>query len=65
MIYGGRVASRSKLKPYDYQKEYFRQCRLGDKNAFALAINFLEAGFIPIIVGLNKRSQNDRRKDFR
>ena len=53
MIYGGRVASWSKLKPYDYQEEYFRQCRLGDKNAFALARNFLEAGFIPIIVGLN------------
>ncbi len=53
MIYGGRVASWSKLKPYDYQKEYFRQCRLGDKNAFALARNFLEAGFIPIIDGLN------------
>ncbi|KKM62233.1 hypothetical protein LCGC14_1523730 [marine sediment metagenome] len=53
MIYGGRVASWSKLKPYDYQKEYFRQCRLGDKNAFALARNFLEAGFIPIIAGLN------------
>ncbi len=53
MILGGRVASWSKLKPYDYQEEYFRQCRLGDKNAFALARNFLEAGFIPIIVGLN------------
>jgi len=53
MICGGRVASRSKLKPYDYQKEYFRQCRLGDKNAFSLARNFLEAGFIPIIAGLN------------
>jgi len=53
MICGGRVASWSKLKPYDYQEEYFRQCRLGDKNAFALARNFLEAGFIPIIVGLN------------
>ena len=53
MIYGGRVASWSKLKPYDYQEEYFRQCRLGDKNAFALARNFLEAGFIPIIAGLN------------
>ena len=53
MIYGGRVASWSKLKPFDYQKEYFRQCRLGDKNAFALARNFLEAGFIPIIAGLN------------
>jgi len=53
MIYGGRVASWSKLKPYDYQGEYFRQCRLGDKNAFALARNFLEAGFIPIIAGLN------------
>ena len=26
---------------------------LGDKNAFALARNFLEAGFIPIIAGLN------------
>ena len=53
MICGGRVASWSKLKPYDYQEEYFRQCRLGDKNAFALARNFLEAGFIPIIAGLN------------
>ncbi len=53
MIYGGRVASWSELKPFDYQEEYFRQCRLGDKNAFALARNFLEAGFIPIIVGLN------------
>ncbi len=53
MIYGGRVASWSKLKPYDYQEEYFRQCRLGDKNAFALARNFLKAGFIPIIAGLN------------
>ncbi len=53
MIYGGRVASWSKLKPYDYQVEYFRQCRLGDKNAFALARNFLKAGFIPIIAGLN------------
>ena len=53
MIYGGRVASWSKLKPYDYQEEYFRQCRLGDKNAFALARNFLKAGFIPIIDGLN------------
>ncbi len=53
MISGGRVASWSKLKPYDYQEEYFRQCRLGDKNAFALARNFLEAGFIPIIAGLN------------
>jgi hypothetical protein len=53
MIQGGRVASWSKLKPYDYQEEYFRQCRLGDKNAFALARNFLEAGFIPIIAGLN------------
>lgn len=53
MIYGGRVASWSKLKPFDYQKEYFRQCRLGDKNAFALARNFLEAGFIPVIAGLN------------
>ena len=53
LIHGGRVASWSKLKPYDYQEEYFRQCRLGDKNAFALARNFLEAGFIPIIAGLN------------
>ena len=53
MIQGGRVASWSKLKPYDYQKEYFRQCRLADKNAFALARNFLGAGFIPIIAGLN------------
>ena len=53
MICGGRVASWSKLKPYDYQQEYFRQCRLGDKNAFALARNFLEGGFIPIITGLN------------
>ncbi len=53
MIYGGRIASWSKLKPFDYQEEYFRQCRLGDKNAFALARNFLEAGFIPIIAGLN------------
>ena len=53
MIKGGRVASWSKLKPYNYQEEYFRQCRLGDKNAFALARNFLEAGFIPIIAGLN------------
>ncbi len=53
MIEGGRVASWSKLKPYNYQEEYFRQCRLGDKNAFALARNFLDAGFIPIIAGLN------------
>ena len=53
MICGGRVASWSKLKPYDYQEEYFRQCRLGDINAFALARNFMEAGFIPIIAGLN------------
>ena len=53
MIYGGRVASWSKLKPYDHQEEYFGQCRLGDKNGFALARNFLEAGFIPIIDGLN------------
>jgi len=53
MICGGRVASWSKLKPYDHQEEYFRQCRLGDKNAFALARNFLKAGFIPIIAGLN------------
>ena len=53
MIHGGRVASWSELKPLDYQEEYFRQCRLGDKNAFALARNFLEAGFIPIIAGLN------------
>ncbi|KKN17722.1 hypothetical protein LCGC14_0963010 [marine sediment metagenome] len=53
MIHGGRVASWSELKPYDYQDEYFRQCRLGDKNAFSLARNFLDAGFIPIIAGLN------------
>jgi shikimate kinase len=53
MISGGRVASWSKLHPYDYQEEYLRQCRLGDKNAFALARNFLDAGFIPIIAGLN------------
>ncbi len=53
MIYRGRVASWSNLKPYDFQKEYTRQCRLGDRNAFALARNFLEAGFIPIIAGLN------------
>jgi len=53
MIYSGRVASWSKLKPYNYQDEYFRQCRLGDKNAFTLARNFLKAGFIPIVDGLN------------
>ncbi len=53
MIFGGRVASWSELKPFDYQGEYFRQCRLGDKNSFALARNFLEAGFIPLISGLN------------
>ncbi len=53
MIKGGLVASRSKLRPYAYQKEYSRQCHLGDKNAFALARNFLFAGFIPIIAGLN------------
>jgi hypothetical protein len=53
MIKGGLVASKSDLRPYDYQEEYFHQCRLGDKNAFALAKNFLEAGFIPIIAGLN------------
>jgi len=53
MIKGGLVASRSKLRPYDYQKEYSRQCHLGNKNAFALARNFLLAGFIPIIAGLN------------
>ncbi len=53
MIKGGRVAAWSKLQPIDYQEEHFRQCRLGDKNAFALARNFLEAGFIPIIAGLN------------
>ncbi len=53
MIKGGCVASKSNLKPYDFQQEYFRQCRLGDQNAFALARNFLNAGFIPIIAGLN------------
>ena len=53
MIKGGRVAAWSKLKPIDYQEEHLRQCRLGDKNAFALARNFLEAGFIPIIAGLD------------
>jgi len=53
LIKGGLIASRSKLRPYHYQEEYFRQCRLGDKNAFALARNFLEEGFIPVIAGLN------------
>ena len=53
LIKGGLIASRSKLRPYYYQEEYFRQCRLGDKNAFALARNFLEEGFIPVIAGLN------------
>ena len=33
--------------------EYFYQCRLADKNTFALARNFIEAGFVTIISGLN------------
>ena len=53
MISGGLVGSRSDVKPFDNPKEYLRQCRLADKNTFALANNFLEAGFIPIVDGLN------------
>ena len=52
-VKGGIVGSRSSIKPFDDPQEYFRQCRLADKNAFALARNFLQAGFIPIIDGLN------------
>lgn len=53
MISGGLVGSISNVKPFDDPDEYLRQCRLADKNAFALARNFLDAGFIPIIDGLN------------
>lgn len=53
MISGGLVGSRSEVKPFDNHNEYLRQCRLADKNAFALANNFIEAGFISIIDGLN------------
>jgi len=53
MISGGLVASRGNVKPYYNPKEYLRQCRLADKNAFALVRNFLDAGFIPVIDGMN------------
>lgn len=53
LVKGGLVGSRSNIKPFDYPEEYLCQCRLADKNAFALARNFLDAGFIPIIDGLN------------
>ncbi len=52
-VKGGIVGSRSSIKPFDDPQEYLRQCRLADKNAFALTRNFLKAGFIPIIDGLN------------
>lgn len=53
MVVGGLVATKSNVKPAENPREYFRQCRLGDKNAFALARNFIEAGFLVIISGLN------------
>jgi len=53
MISGGLVASKSNVKPFNNPNEYLRQCRLADKNAFALTRNFLDAGFIPVIDGMN------------
>jgi len=53
MIRGGLVAAREGGHPTKNPKEYFNQCRLGDRNALALARNFVEAGYVVIISGLN------------
>ncbi|MHA2282171.1 MAG: hypothetical protein ACXAC5_15115 [Promethearchaeota archaeon] len=53
MIVGGLVASKKGLQPADYPNEYFRQCRLGDRNVFALARNFTEAGYLTLVAGIN------------
>ncbi len=53
MVTGGLVASKKGLHPSAAPDEYTRQCHLGDKNSLALAKNFAESGFLPIIAGFN------------
>ena len=59
MIVNGLVASRTGLPPGNYQQEYRRQCRLGDKNTIDLTRNFLQAGFNVIIDGFNGGESGD------
>ena len=49
MVVGGLIATKGKIKPYERPEDYFHQCRLADKNVFALTRNFVEAGFLTII----------------
>ncbi|MGC9777813.1 MAG: AAA family ATPase [Candidatus Heimdallarchaeota archaeon] len=59
MIVNGLVASRTGLPPGEYQEEYQRQCKLGDKNTIDLVRNFTEAGFIAIVDGFNGGESGD------
>ncbi|MHA1185778.1 MAG: zeta toxin family protein [Candidatus Heimdallarchaeota archaeon] len=59
MIVDGLVASRTGLPPGEYQEEYQKQCKLGDKNTIDLIRNFTEAGFITIVDGFNGGESGD------
>jgi len=59
MIVNGLVASRTGLPPGEYQEEYQKQCKLGDKNTIDLIRNFTEVGFITIVDGFNGGESGD------
>jgi len=59
MIVNGLVASRTGLPPGEYQEEYQKQCKLGDKNTIDLIRNFTDAGFLTIVDGFNGGESGD------